>query len=287
MRAVVVTGVSTGIGRGIAEVLHERGYRVFGSVRRCEDAERLQRELGGAFTPIIFDVTDEDAVKRAAKAVRAVLAGETLAGLVNNAGVAFGGPVIYAPLEELKAQMEVNLYGVVRVLQAFAPLLGVDQTLSGPPGRIVNISSVGGQIGSPLLGAYSASKFALEGLSESLRREMRLLGIAVVVIAPGEVASALSIKAASYDISDYDQTPFGPAMRALVATMPQTGRRVLQPRAIGKAVARALSVRHPRARYVVAPQPLAIFAATHLPKRWTDSLLASALGLTRRAAEQA
>jgi NAD(P)-dependent dehydrogenase (short-subunit alcohol dehydrogenase family) len=125
------------------------------------------------FVLLIFDVTDEAAVKAAAAQVRAALSGETLAGLVNNAGVAIAGPFLYLPLAEFRQQIEINVIAMVSVIQAFAPLLGADHALKGAPGRIVNISSVGGQIARPFVTPYNTSKFAVEGLCEGLRRELR------------------------------------------------------------------------------------------------------------------
>lgn len=147
MRSVVITGTSTGIGWGAAKVLIANGFRVFGSVRKRADADRLKVEFGQSYVPLLFDVTDAGAVKEAAAEVRAALAGEALAGLVNNAGVAVAGPLLDLPVEEFRRQIEINLVGVVIVTQAFAPLLGTDRGLKGKPGRIVNISSVGGRIG--------------------------------------------------------------------------------------------------------------------------------------------
>jgi NAD(P)-dependent dehydrogenase (short-subunit alcohol dehydrogenase family) len=143
MRSVVVTGASTGIGLATAKLLIHEGFCVFGSVRNAADAERVSKELGEHFTPLLFDVTDEAAVKRAAGEVRAALAGETLAGLVNNAGIAVPGPILEVEMSDVRKQFDVNVVGQVIVLQAFAPLLGVDPLLKGAPGRIVMISSVG------------------------------------------------------------------------------------------------------------------------------------------------
>lgn len=145
MRSVVITGTSTGIGWGTAKVLIANGFRVFGSVRKTSDAERLTAEFGDRFVPLLFDVTDEAAVKAAAADVRTALAGEKLAGLVNNAGVAVAGPLLELPIEEFPHQIEVNLVGVVIATKAFAPLVGTDPQLKGKPGRIINISSVGGR----------------------------------------------------------------------------------------------------------------------------------------------
>ena len=174
-------------------------------MRKKADADRLAAEFGARFVPLLFDVTDEAAVKAAAGEVRAALAGETLAGLVNNAGVAIAGPFFHLPIADFRRQMEINVIGVVTVTQAFAPLLGADRALKGKPGRIVNISSVGGQVASPFVSPYNASKFAVEGLSEGLRRELLPFGIDVIVIAPGAVATPIWSKAEEVDITAYLQ----------------------------------------------------------------------------------
>ena len=171
MRAVVVTGASTGIGWASAKLLLDKGFRVFGSVRKDADAQRLESEFGANFTPLMFDITHEAAVLSAARDVRAAINGDTLAGLVNNAGIAVAGPVLEISVEQFRRQMEVNVIGPVLATQAFGPLLGPDASLKGPKGRIVMISSVAGGNRNPLTPAYAASKHALEGLSESLRRE--------------------------------------------------------------------------------------------------------------------
>ena len=158
---------------------------MFGSVRKQADADRLSGEFGEHFMPLIFDVTDEAAVLAAARQVREALNGETLAGLVNNAGIAVAGPMLELSADEFRRQMDVNVIGPVIATQAFGPLLGSEASLKGPRGRVVMISSVAGRNGNPLTAPYSASKHALEGLSESLRRELMLFGIDVIIVAPG------------------------------------------------------------------------------------------------------
>jgi len=154
MKSVVVTGASTGIGWGCVKVLLGGGFHVFGSVRKQTDADRLSKEFGHEFTPLIFDVTDGAAVAGGARQVEAALGGETLFGLVNNAGIAVPGPLLYLKIEAFKRQIDVNLTGQLVVTQAFAPLLGADRSRKGAPGRIVMISSVGGKNAMPFLGAY-------------------------------------------------------------------------------------------------------------------------------------
>ena len=152
MQSVVVTGVSTGIGWGIAKVMTARGFRVFGSVRKPADAERLRAELGERLSPLLFDVTDEAAVARGAAEVGAALGDGRLLGLVNNAGIAVAGPLLEASADDFRHQLEVNLIAPMTVIKAFAPLLGTDRARTGPPGRIVNISSVGGRFAAPVCG---------------------------------------------------------------------------------------------------------------------------------------
>ena len=280
MKSIVITGVSTGIGWGAAKVAIGQGFRVFGSVRKSVDAERLSAEFGPNFTPLIFDVTDEAAVAAAASQVRRALGGETLFGLVNNAGVAVAGPLLNLPIEEFRQQIEINLTGVVIVTQAFGPLLGADADLKGPPGRIVNISSVGGKNATPFLGPYSASKFALEGLSESLRRELLLFGIDVIIVAPGAVATAIWGKAEQVDVTPYKNSPFAPALDRIRAYMLSNGGKGLKPEVLGQAILHALTTPKPKVRYTVAPDPFANFIQTHLPKRMVDGMIGSRLGLT-------
>src|ERR1700751_3832291 len=169
MRQVVITGVSTGIGYATVKVLLEHGCRVFGSVRKRADADRLQLEYGERFVPLLFDVIDEAAVQHAAETVRRHLGTAILDGLVNNAGIEITGPLAYLPADQFRYQLEVNLVGPLIVTKAFLPCLGADPTRQGKPGRIINISSPSGRIAGPFTGAYTASKFGLEGLSDTLR----------------------------------------------------------------------------------------------------------------------
>src|SRR6202050_4002669 len=184
---VVVTGVSTGIGWGTTKVLVSKGFRVFGSVRKQADADRLQREFGNGFVPLMMDITDADAVHQAAQKVGSMIGDRNLGGLVNNAGIVVSGPLLYLKPSENRGEFVVNMISPLVVIQAFASLLGTDKKRQGPAGRIVNISSTVAKIAIPLLGAYSSSKSGLEGMSDALRRELMLFGIQVVVIEPGPV----------------------------------------------------------------------------------------------------
>src|SRR5579863_8672851 len=168
---VVVTGVSTGIGWGTTKVLVSKGFRVFGSVRKQADADRLLKQFGNGFVPLIMDITDADAVQQAAQKVGSMIGDRNLVGLVNNAGIVVSGPLLYLRPGEYRRQLDVNMIAPLVVIQAFAPLLGTDTKRQGPAGRIVNISSSGAKVAIPLLRAYRTSKFGLEGMSDALRRE--------------------------------------------------------------------------------------------------------------------
>lgn len=279
MRSVVVTGASTGIGWAIAKLLIGRGYRVFGSVRKQVDADRLRDELGAGFAPLLFDVTDEAAVLAAARTVREALGGETLAGLVNNAGIAVAGPVLELAADDFRRQMDVNVIGPVLATQAFGPLLGADPSLKGSKGRIVMISSVAGKNGNPLLAPYSTSKHAIEGLSESLRRELMLFGIDVVIVAPGAVKTPIWSKAEQVDLSVYKNSPYLPALNKVMAVMMELGAKGLPAERIAEIVLEALTAASPKVRYQITPDPMRHLIAAVLPKRTLDRIIAKRLGL--------
>jgi NAD(P)-dependent dehydrogenase (short-subunit alcohol dehydrogenase family) len=279
MQSAVITGVSTGIGWATAKLLLDRGFRVFGSVRKQADVDRLSKQFGANFTPLLFDVTDEAAVLAAARQVRAALGGETLTGLVNNAGIAVAGPVLELAADEFRRQMDVNIIGPIIATQAFGPLLGTDPSLKGPRGRIVMISSVAGKNGNPLMSAYSASKHAIEGLSESLRREMMLFGIDVIIVAPGAVKTPIWSKAEEVDISTYRNSPFFPSLEKIRKFMLQLGESGLPPEKIAETIADALTSASPKVRYQITPDPMRHLMTAVLPKRMIDRIIGKRLGL--------
>jgi NAD(P)-dependent dehydrogenase (short-subunit alcohol dehydrogenase family) len=280
MRSVVVTGASTGIGHATAKLLLDKGFKVFGSVRKQADADRLKSEFGADFTPLLFDITDEAAVLAAARDVRAALNGETLAGLVNNAGIAVAGPVLELSADEFRRQMDVNVIGPIIATQAFAPLLGTDPQLKGPKGRIVMISSVAGKNGNPLTPAYAASKHALEGLSESLRRELMLFAVDVIIVAPGPVRTPIWSKGQeAVDTDKYKNSPYLPALQKMSAYMKHLDSIGSPPEKIAERVFDALTLPRPKVRYQIAPDPVRHLVTAYLPKRMVDRIIAKRLGL--------
>ena len=279
---VVVTGVSTGIGWGTTKVLVSKGYRVFGSVRKQADADRLQREFGNGFVPLMMDITDADAVHQAAKTVASTMGDRNLVGLVNNAGIVVSGPLLYLRPSEYRRQLDVNMVSPLTVIQAFAPLLGTDKKRQGPAGRIVNITSSGAKVAIPLLGAYSASKSGLEGMSDVLRLELMLFGIDLVMIEPGFVNTAMYDKGEREDLSEFKQTEYWEAVQNFQKFIVAEGRKGFSPERLGEAVYVALSTAKPQARYAVVKQRFKNWTLPRLlPARMLDAILAKQLGLIK------
>jgi NAD(P)-dependent dehydrogenase (short-subunit alcohol dehydrogenase family) len=271
---VLVTGASTGIGEATVLHLRELGFDPIAAVRKDEDAERLE---GQGVRTTRIDVTDADQIA----AARDTLGDEPLAGLVNNAGIAVAAPLEFLPIDRLRQQLEINLIGQMAVTQAFLP------ALRRARGRIVNVSSIGGRVGLPLVGAYAASKFGLEGLSDSLRRELRGQGVDVILIEPGGVKTPIWKKGERLaDEMMGDEMPpeaeqlYGrmiERLRAETAKIEQ--ERGIEPREVAEVIGTALTASRPRVRYLVGRDakirgPMAKI----LPDRVMDRLIGRALG---------
>ncbi|MCW2653494.1 MAG: hypothetical protein QOE41_3683 [Mycobacterium sp.] len=267
---VIVTGASSGIGEAIALHLHDGGFSVLAGVRRDEDAERLRSR---GLTPIRLDVT----VSEQLAAARAEVGDRPLAGLVNNAGILSGGPLEFVPIDDLREQLEVNVVGQVAVTQAFIGGLRAGR------GRIVNVGSISGRLASPMIGPYVAAKFALEGLTDTLRRELALQGIDVIMIEPGGVKTPLIGRASQWVEQLYGDSPPELAQRygAMLTVMLEHTNKIdrqtgIDASAVAEVVGKALTVRRPRTRYLVGRD--AIIQATMaklLPDRVLDRLLLS------------
>ena len=281
MKHIVITGVSTGIGFATAAELLRRGYHVLGSVRKAGDAQRLQLEFGEAFTPLLFDVTDGQAIGTAVEQVQEIVGERGLYALINNAGIVIPGPLLVTPLEDFQAQFEVNVFGLLDVTQQFLPLLGARKDASHPPGRVINISSVSGKIAYPFMGAYAASKHALEALSDSLRRELMLYGVDVIVIEPGTTRTPIKDKYKE-QIQRYAQTDYGTLFASLEAQLAERERTGLPVEQVVEAICKALENKRPKPRYAVPRKRLTGWLIPRwLPDRWLDRLSASQLGITR------
>jgi len=269
---VLVTGASTGIGEATVLHLKTLGFDAIGAVRRDEDAERLE---GRGVRTVRIDVSDAGQIA----AARDELGDAPLAGLVNNAGIAVAAPLEFLPIDQLRHQLEINVIGQVAVTQAFLP------ALRRARGRIVNVSSIGGRVALPLVGAYNASKFALEGVSDALRRELRPLGVDVIVIEPGGVKTPIWTK--STRTAD-DMLEDAPDARRLYGNLIDGVRTRTQkiaretgsdPSAVAEAIGEALTADRPRTRYLVGRDAkLRARMAKVLPDRVMDRMILRALG---------
>lgn len=245
---VVVTGASSGIGEACARHLAARGCRVLAGVRREEDAARLREGGAGGLLPVQLDVGSAQDCRRLAAQAAELAGGANVLGLVNNAGIVVAGPLECLPLEDLRRQFETNVFGLLGVTQALLPVLRQTR------GRIVNIGSVAGRITSPFLGAYSASKFALEALSDALRLELAQAGIAVSLIEPGPVATAMweklwadnpQLRGGAQECAQH----YAAALRTFEATAGRQPAGAVSPHAVARAVEHALIDGRPRPRY--------------------------------------
>jgi NAD(P)-dependent dehydrogenase (short-subunit alcohol dehydrogenase family) len=278
--SAVITGVSTGIGYATAKLLVERGFQVFGSVRSEADAERIAQEFGPKYCALIMDVTDETAVRRSADTVREKLGQNRLFALINNAGIEMTGPLAYLPLDRFRLQLEVNLIGVLSVTQAFLPLLGTEPQRMGNPGKIINISSALGRLAVPFVGAYCASKFGLEALSDSLRREMLLFGIDVIVVEPGAIVTPIWEKAEGKLLHEFPGTPYQRSLTKFVETAMKSGREGFPATKVAELIARILATKRPKARYTIIPNHFVEYTIPRLlPTRMLDYFMGKYLGI--------
>jgi NAD(P)-dependent dehydrogenase (short-subunit alcohol dehydrogenase family) len=281
--AVVVTGASTGIGRATALFLDSKGYRVFAGVRKDEDAKSLKQEGSERLKPIKIDVTKERSIAAARRNVSKAVEEEGLVGLVNNAGVGGGGPMEFMPIDAFRHTIEVNVIGQVAVTQAFLPLIRRGR------GTIVFIASVGGRVASPFLSDYNASKFGVEALGDSLRREVSPWGIDVVVVEPGSIATEIWRKGS--DTLEQQTGAMPPEARRLYGAQVQafgksfleeTGGRGIPPKKVAQVIHRAIRSNKPKARYLVGADAK-VGARLHaaVPTRTFDRLLNRQLKLPR------
>jgi len=279
--AVLVTGASTGIGATIARRLDRLGYRVFAGVRRAADGDTLASQLSDRSSWLILDVTDQDQIEAAARAVAAECGSAGLDGLVNNAGIGVGGPLEFVPLPQFRRQLEVNVTGLVAVTQAMLPLL------RDARGRIVNIGSIAGKSVAPMTGPYCASKYAVEALTDAFRLELFGTGIEVSVVEPGAVRTPIWSKAIA-ELEDVGETLppralelYGRYFGFFGKLLAANDRRGVSPELVADAVEHALTAERPKTRYLVgADAKLRALVRWLLPDRWHDALV---LAVLRRA----
>jgi NAD(P)-dependent dehydrogenase (short-subunit alcohol dehydrogenase family) len=280
MKSVLITGTSSGIGRACALDLDAHGWRVFAGYRKDADGEALRAAGSERLITVRLDVTDAGQIAAAGQLVGETVGAEGLHGLVNNAGIPVAGPLEFVPIDDLRHQFEVNLIGQVAVIQAM--LLH----LRPAGGRIANMTSVGGRVASPFFGPYTASKFALEGLGDSLRRELHDSGIWVAAIEPGSIATQIWDK--GQEMGNQLEAANGAEIERVYPgkldrfreVARETGARGISPQAVADVVREMLTARKPKARYIVGRDAKQmIWAQRLLPARVFDAIVRRETGL--------
>ena len=283
-RYVLITGASTGIGAACAIGCAERGMTVFAGVRNFSAGHALQAKAGASIIPVELDVTDGDSIHKAAELVSRQVGEAGLSGLVNNAGIAIGSPLELIPIQQLRRQLEVNVVGQIAVTQSVLPLLRRAR------GRIVNMGSIAGRGAIPMMGPYSASKHALEALTDALRLELYPWGMDVSIIEPGAINTPIWGKSLQVSMGIESELPlagrqlYQDTAERIRDSVDRAARRAIPTDAVVQAVLHALTARRPRTRYLVGGDAkLRAMMRRWLPDRVHDWILKKVLDLPRHA----
>lgn len=279
MGAVLVTGASTGIGAACAVGLARRGHRVFAGVRKSSAGEDLLSQAGSGLTPLVLDVTKPDDIARVAETIEAAVGADGLHGLVNNAGISVNGPLEYLPVDDLRRQFEVNVFGQIAVTQAMLPML------KRARGRVVNIGSTSGFLSGPMMGPYAGSKHAMEALNDALRFELRPFGIHVSILQPGNIKTPIWHKSLAASKPFLDSGP--EAMRREYADLISAVQKyAVASEAAGsptevvvESVVHALTSPKPKTRYRMGKNARMEKFISRLPDRWADWIILKSLGV--------
>ncbi len=277
---VLITGASTGIGQACALLLDRLGFSVFAGVRQDVDAQALQEKASSRLIPIFLDVTDAESIASVVDRLTNTVGDVGILGLVNNAGIAVPGPLELLPVAEFQHQMNVNVTGQLAVTQAFLGLLRQGR------GRIVNMGSIAGKSPTPFLGAYNASKFALEALTDVMRMELKPWGISVSIIEPGSIATPIWNKSLTQAEIGQDSLPesalhlYGQAMNTVRQKMQMIASRGISADIVAEAVVHALTAKQPKTRYLVGQDAKIQAVLKHiLPDRLHDRIILYSMGL--------
>ena len=284
MRTVLITGVSTGIGKSIAEILIDNKFFVIGSVRKQEDADYLKQKYPDKFDHVIFDVTNKNAIENSKKEVESIIEKNNsyLCSIINNAGIALGGPLRYLDIDVYKKQFEVNYFGLINVTKTFLDLL-ITSNKYPLKNKIINIGSISGKRSYPFVGPYTSSKFALEGLTDSLRRELLIHDVDVVLIEPGPIKTEIWNKIPDIEENPFLNTEYEDSLRKFNNVYIKMGEHGLHPDLIGNLVLKVLLTNKPKTRYVITPGKLMNYIIPgFFPDRWVDRLIGKMLGLIKK-----
>jgi NAD(P)-dependent dehydrogenase (short-subunit alcohol dehydrogenase family) len=269
-KAILITGTSTGIGKACALYLDQMGYKVYACVRHQHDGDRLKKEASETLTPILLDVTDSKSIRSATDFIKKETGGK-LFGLINNAGIGRGGALEATPVKEIKKLMDINVIGLMAVTKAFIPMLRKAK------GIIVNIGSTSSLLALPGASAYSASKFAVRAITDSLRLELKPFGISVILVAPGAIESKIWEKGKAYKEEMRKQVT--PELAELYAPLKKFGDRIsesvkkIPAIEVAKVVANAFSKSKPKRTYIVGNDAKGAAFVSRFPKSFLDLMI--------------
>jgi short-subunit dehydrogenase len=266
-KTILITGVSSGIGYGATQELLKRGYRVFGSVRKEDDAKRLQSELGEKFFPLIFDVTNQAAIDKAVIEVRQQLDGQGLGGLINNSGITVSGPILDISVEKFIHNFDVNVFGLIRTTKAFLPLLGAQANHPSAPGKILNMSSIAGKMTPPFMSPYVGTKHAVEGISHVLRKELLRFGIEVIIIGPGAVQTPIWDKES---LDAYKDSVYFKSLAKFFGWFVHEGKKGMPLEECSRRIADIFETEKPKTRYALVQKK---FQSWTLPQLLPDRVI--------------
>jgi NAD(P)-dependent dehydrogenase (short-subunit alcohol dehydrogenase family) len=274
--AVVITGASSGIGADVASLLAHEGFLAFAGVRSDADAARVAT-LHDHIRPLRLEVTDRASIDEAAQTVAA--SGHVLRAVVGNAGIAVAGPLEFLPVDELRRQFEINVFGALAVAQAFLPQLRLSR------GRLVFVGSISGRLSVPFIAPYSASKFALRALAEAMRVELAPAGIAVSLVEPGSVKTPIWQKGRDSRAALLAGLPpkaleyYAEQIEAVFAQTAREERAAMPVRDVSRAVLHAIAARKPKASYLLGGSARAGSIVALLPPALRDRVLRASMRL--------
>ena len=271
-KSILITGCSTGIGAALVLEYLKQGFIVFGSIRDKKMEPLLKKKYGNNFIPLVFDVTNYSQISKAYKKVKLKLRGANLGILINNAGIAQLGPVEHISSEEFDLHLRTMVLGAFNCVQIFLPLLGTEKRLT--PGKVINISSGGGSIGQPFMASYCSSKHALEGFSESLRRELLIYGIKVIIIAPRAFKTAIWEKSnVDKRASDFRKTVYSQAFSKFTGFIKDASKEGQDVKVLARKIYKISTLTKPKVKYSMGPSGLQFFLIRTLPKKLIDKIL--------------
>ncbi|MFZ3229823.1 MAG: SDR family NAD(P)-dependent oxidoreductase [Pseudobdellovibrio sp.] len=286
MKTILITGTSSGIGQELVRFLSDKQYRIIATVRKIEDAEKIKKTFLNHVIPIVIDLSNLSQIEKIPDLLKKEFNIVKLDGLINNAGIALAAPFLDQSFSEVESIISLNVLSVMKLTQVMLPLLGAKNPAVDPnkePGVIINISSISGTGGAPFLAAYAASKHAIEGFSDALRKELMIFGIKVVVVGPGSIKTPIWSKGFGQGADCYAKSIYAESFKKFISFALNEEKNALEVSDISKLIFKILNQKNPAFRYAPIPRKIMNWYIPKLmPKRIYNLLTAKALGLIRQ-----